>query len=84
MNFATSALGNLHVELTDADGHPLPGFSLADCDEHFGDSLDRTITWQGKSDVSSLAGKPVRMGFLLRDADVYSFQFADEGGTKKQ
>jgi hypothetical protein len=75
LNFATSALGNLHVELTDAVGEPLPGFSLADCDELFGDTLDRTVTWRGQSDTSSLAGQPVRLRFQLRDAAVYAFQF---------
>lgn len=77
LNFASSALGHLRVEIADANGQPLPGFSLADCDEHFGDSLDRTLTWQGQSDVSSLAGQPVRLRFRLHDAEVYAFQFAD-------
>ena len=77
VNFATSAAGSLHVELTDAAGKPLPGFSLADSDEHFGDSLDRTFTWREKSDTSSLAGKPVRLRFRLRDAEVYAFQFTE-------
>ncbi len=77
VNFATSAAGSLHAELTDDAGKPLPGFSLADSDEHFGDSLDRTITWNDRSDTSSLAGKPVRLRFLLRDAEVYSFQFKE-------
>jgi hypothetical protein len=29
-NFATLAAGSLHVEITDVDGIPLPGFSFAD------------------------------------------------------
>lgn len=78
LNFATSAAGSLRVELTDAAGKPLPGFSLADCDETFGDSLERTITWQGKSDTSSLAGKPIRLRFQLNDADVYALRFTNE------
>jgi hypothetical protein len=77
LNFSTSAAGNLFVELTDPQGEPLAGFSLDDCDETFGDSLDRVITWQGKSDTSSLAGRTVRLRFLLRDAELYSFQFRE-------
>lgn len=77
LNFATSALGSLHVEITDASGAPLPGFALADSDEHFGDSVDRTVTWQARADTSSLAGKPVRLRFHLRDAQLYSFQFCE-------
>ncbi|MSU72570.1 MAG: hypothetical protein EXS43_09540 [Opitutus sp.] len=75
VNFATSAAGSLHVELADSAGRPLPGFSLADSDEHFGDSLARAVTWKGKSDTSALAGQPVRLRFRLRDAEVYAFQF---------
>jgi len=77
VNFATSAAGSLHVEISDAAGTPLPGFSFADSDEHFGDSLDRTLTWRGQPDVSSLAGIPVRLRFRLRDAEVYAFQFIE-------
>ena len=77
VNFATSAAGNLHVELTDVDGKPLPGFSLADSDEHFGDSLDRTITWSERSDTSTLSGRPVRLRFRLKDAELYAFQFME-------
>jgi hypothetical protein len=77
LNFATSAAGSLYVELTDAAGKPIPGFSRADADEQFGDTLDRTVTWKNSSDVSALVGKTVRLRFELRDADVYSFQFAD-------
>ncbi len=76
-NFATSAMGHVFVELTDANGVPIPGYSLAECDETFGDSLDRTVTWKGNSSTSSLAGKVVRLRFQLCDADVYSFQFTE-------
>ena len=77
LNFATSAAGSLHVELTDAQGNPLPGFSLAESDEHFGDSLDRTVSWKEDTDVSFHAGKPVRLRFRLRDAELYAFQFTE-------
>ncbi len=75
LNFATSAAGHLRIELTDLEGKPLPGYSLAECDEIFGDSLDRAITWKGKTDVALYAGRPIRVRFDLHDADVYSFQF---------
>lgn len=75
LNFATSAAGSVRVELQDADGAPVPGFALADADELFGDSLDRRASWKGRTDVASLAGRPVRLRLVLVDADVYSFQF---------
>jgi len=77
VNFATSAAGSLRAELADQDGKPLPGFSLDECDEQFGDSLDRTVTWNDSADVSTHIGKPVRLRFRLRDAELYAFQFSE-------
>ncbi len=76
MNFATSAAGSARVEIQDGDGNPLTGFELQDCTDQFGDSIDHVVTWKGGSDVSRLAGKPIRLRFVLRDADLYSFRFS--------
>jgi hypothetical protein len=76
VNFASSAAGDLRVEFQDAAGQPLPGFTLDDCPPVFGDSIERQVTWKTGGDVSSLSGKPVRLRFVLRDADLYSLQFA--------
>ena len=75
LNFATSAAGSVRVEIQDAGGQAVPGFALAECSDLFGDSLDRTVTWKNGGDVSALAGKPVRLRYELKDADLYSFQF---------
>lgn len=75
LNFATAAGGSVRVELQDADGTPIPGFALADCDEVFGDSLDYVVRWRGKNDVGAAAGRPVRLRFEIHDADVFSLQF---------
>lgn len=75
LNLSTSAAGGVRVEIQDADGEPLPGFTLADCDVQFGDEIDRTVSWKGSTDVSQLAGRAVRLRFELKDADLYAFQF---------
>lgn len=77
LNFATSAAGSLQVELQDENGKPLPGYSLDDCEELFGDTLDRGVNWKTKADLSPLSGRAVRVRFVLRDADLYSFQFRE-------
>jgi hypothetical protein len=74
LNFATSAIGSVRVELQDEQGRPLPGFSLEECAPLFGDTIDRTVRWQGGS-LAALAGQPVRLRFAVSDAQVYSFQF---------
>ncbi len=77
VNFSTSAAGSLKAELQDQNGTPLPGFALDDCEELFGDTLDRPLTWKADADLSSLAGKAVRIRFVLHDADLYSYQFRE-------
>ncbi|MSP12247.1 MAG: hypothetical protein EXR62_04725 [Chloroflexi bacterium] len=75
LNFATSAAGGVWVEVQDGAGQPIPGFSRADCYEVIGDELDRVVAWQGGSDLSALAGTPVRLKFILKDADLYAMRF---------
>ena len=75
LNFATSAAGGVRVELQSAEGTPLPGFRAEDCDELFGDSVDRAVSWRGAMDLGPLASQPVRLRLICVDADVYSFRF---------
>lgn len=75
LNASTSAGGSIFVELQDAAGKALPGFSIDDCSEIFGDYLDYEVRWKGGRDVSALIGQPVRVRFRLKDADVFSMRF---------
>jgi hypothetical protein len=76
INFATSAAGEIRIEIQDAAGKPLPGFTLDDCPPIFGDAIDRQATWKSGGKVSDLSGRPIRLRFVLRDADLYAFRFA--------
>ena len=75
INYATSAAGSLRVELQSEAGAPLTGFTLADCPELYGDSVEQAVAWKSGADVSSLAGRHVRIQFVLKDADLYSYRF---------
>ena len=76
LNVATSAAGSIQVEVQDADGRPIDGYTLDECPEIFCDELCYIVRWRyADGDVRPLAGKPVRLRFLLKDADLYSFQF---------
>ena len=75
LNISTSAAGSARVELQDADGKPIEGYALSDCDEIYGDDLERMVMWKGRADVRALAGQAVRLRFALSDADLYSLQF---------
>jgi len=75
LNFATSAAGGIKVEVQDAAGNAIPGFTLEESIELIGDDFDRTVDWQGKSSIGQLTGQPVRLRFVMHDADLYAFQF---------
>jgi hypothetical protein len=53
-------------------------FALGECLEMFGDSLERPVRWKRGDDLRRLAGKPVRLRFVLKDADLYSIRFRAE------
>ncbi|MBI3945358.1 MAG: hypothetical protein HY321_05530 [Armatimonadetes bacterium] len=74
-NYATSAVGYIRVEIQDADGQPIEGYELTG--EIYGDEIDGAIAWPGGADVSKLAGRPIRLRFVLKDADVYALRFRE-------
>lgn len=75
LNVDCSAGGHLNVELQTSEGKPLPGFSLAECDRVYHNNIRKIVTWKGQSNLSELAGKPVRMRMVMRDCKLYAFQF---------
>ena len=76
LNFSTSAAGSLQVEIQDTNGKPLDGYALEDCPATFGDELEREVRWRQGPDVGDLAGRAVRLRFVLKDADLFAFRFA--------
>ena len=76
VNFSTSAAGSLRVELQQPDGTPIPGFTRDDCIPLIGDEIDGQVRWKSDTDLSTLAGKPVRLCWILQECDLYSFQFS--------
>jgi hypothetical protein len=76
LNVDTSAAGLVRVGIFDEKGAAINGFAPEQCDLiHTANEINRGVSWRGNADVSKLAGQPVRLRFLLRDADLYAFQF---------
>lgn len=71
VNFATSAVGYLRIELLDENGKAIEGYCSG---RLFGDSVDRPVDFE--KPLSELHGKNVRMRITMRDCDFYSFTFA--------
>ena len=78
LNVNTSSSGELRVEILDEQGRPIPNYSLNDCDlVHTANEISRVVKWNGSSSVKELSDKPVRLHFVMRDVNLYAFQFAE-------
>ncbi|MHB9028764.1 MAG: hypothetical protein ACYC9O_08345 [Candidatus Latescibacterota bacterium] len=77
LNFATSAAGCIKVEIQDAKGNPISGYCLNECLELFGDDHNRIVRWKNGATVGNLSGKPVKLRFFLKEAEIYSFVFGE-------
>lgn len=75
INYATSAAGSVRIELQDASGKPIPGYDLNEAVDLYGDEIDAVVSWQQGNDVGKMAGKPVRLRAVMKDANWYAFQF---------
>ena len=75
INYSTSAAGRVQVEVQTPDGAAIPRFGLSDCPAIVGDHIERVVAWNKGGDLGELAGKPVRLRFVMSDADLYSIRF---------
>ena len=52
----------------------ISGRSFDDCDAFTGDSTCHTVTWNGESDISQWANRPMRLRVRMRRARLYAIQ----------
>ena len=75
LNVATTGFGRVKVEMQTVEGKPIDGYTMEEADIIYGDTLNRTVTWNGSSDVRQLRDKPIRMRFVMCETNLYSFTF---------
>ncbi len=63
----------LRAEIQNIEGGPLAGYDLARSDT-VSSGVKAVLSWNGKSDLSDVNGKQVRLKFVLNDVKFYSFQ----------
>ena len=75
INAATGAGGGVQIGFLDAKTEqPLPGFEASK--EFYGDEIQHFVEFGEGPDLSSLAGKPVRLKLILHGADLFSLKFS--------
>lgn len=72
LNIATSAAGGARIAICDESGRALAGFSLEECEDIYGDDIERIVRWNGSPDLTRFEGKQVRLRIALKDADIFS------------
>jgi hypothetical protein len=75
---ANAASGLMKVELTDAIGKPIKGFSVDDAVEVRGDSFALPVEWTGERHLGELRGDAVRLRIYMYRTRLYSFQICTD------
>jgi len=75
LNIDCSAIGEAWVELQDENSQPIPGFSESEAVSVDRNSVAQEVWWHNGPDVSSLAGRPIKMRIRMRSAKLFAFQF---------
>lgn len=68
---ADASKGELRVEVLDASGKPIAGYEAESCVPITEDSVRRPVRWKEKDQLP--AGKPIRLRFLMRNAQLFSY-----------
>jgi hypothetical protein len=68
----------VRAALLDGDGRPLPGMDLKDCNPVEGNQVRGAVAWGGRSDLSALKGKAVRLRIETTGGSLYSFRFSSD------
>jgi len=75
LNAACHGLGEICVEIQDARGTPVVGYSLEEAVRIDRNGVAQEVWWKGGPNVSDLAGKPARLRFRMLSAKLFAFQF---------
>src|SRR5262249_35545243 len=78
--------GELRAEVLDQAGNVIEPFTRDKCEPIHANWTIERVRWAGSGadDLSSLAGKPIRFRFALRNAKLYSFWVSpDESGASR-
>ena len=78
LNADCSAMGEIWVEIRDEQNRPIPGYTLAESISVDRNHIAAPVFWKERDGLGELAGRPVRLHFVLRACKLYAFQFEEE------
>jgi hypothetical protein len=78
INCDAGAWGTVAVEIMGAKHGTLDGYGQGDSAEFFANCVYEPVQWSNGRTLASLVGKHIRLRFRLKNATLFSFQFADD------
>ena len=76
LNYKCADGGFVQVELCDPLGEPIEGMTRKEC--HLtGDAISQNVSWTSGKTLGKSSGTPVRIRFVLKDAELFAFQFGE-------
>lgn len=76
LNVECSGLGEVWVEIQDAEGRALAAQAMDQAVSIDRNGTGQEVWWRSGPQVSHLAGEPVRLRFRMRSAKLFAFEFA--------
>ncbi|MBI4559214.1 MAG: hypothetical protein HY706_16640 [Candidatus Hydrogenedentes bacterium] len=74
---AAAQKGRIRVEVQDAEGRVIRGLSLRNCRPVHGDRIAQRVRWGPHSRLpEKLRGRPMRLRFEIKNAELYGFQLS--------
>lgn len=73
LNYSASTVGFVKVILLDEKGKEIAGFGEANAAVMTGDKIDVEVIWPDGKTIKDVRNKKVRIKFVMKDADLYSF-----------
>jgi hypothetical protein len=78
LNYSASTVGYVKLVLLDEKGREIEGFGEASAAVMTGDRIDAPVVWPNGKTIRNIANTMVRIKFIARDADIYSFGVFNE------
>lgn len=81
LNASVHSGGFIRAEVTDVEGHPLPGFEMEQCVPFAGDDWRHPVRWQGTTDPGLPGGTEMRLRVHAEEAMLYSIAAGSSAQT---
>ncbi len=78
------AAGDIRVEILDANGRAISGYTAADCVPVRGNSTRHAVRWNNRTTLEAVGTDTIRLRFVVSRSHLYSFWIADTAAGRSR